>query len=150
MTSVQGLLTLFLKESRPSQILKKRLRQLNKATTCETPFTIHNPDQSVSWHDFITNSLTRMHILEFMFPYLDVLQILAHLNPLPFELLATSGTSKFPNQVNLTPRLSRSNPSLHRTNRLPSHNNVRHRLRTNLPPCRSIASSLHPKPPILH
>jgi hypothetical protein len=149
-TSVHGILTLFLKESRPSQILKKRLRQLNKATTCETPFTIHTPDQSVSWYDFITNSLTRMHILEFMFSYLDVSQILALLNTLPFELLATSGTSKFPNQVNLAPRLPRSNPSLHRANRLPSHNNIPHRLRTNLHPYRSIASGLHAKSPILH
>jgi hypothetical protein len=32
--------------------------RLNKATTSETPFTIGDPDQSVSWHDFIIDSLT--------------------------------------------------------------------------------------------
>jgi len=100
-------------------------------------------------HPFLPIPLPKS-VLEFMFSYLDDLEILAPLNPLPFELLATSGTSKFPNQVNLTPRLPRSNPSLHRANRLPSHNNIPHRLRTNLHPYRSIASGLHSKSPILH
>ncbi|PMD44386.1 hypothetical protein L207DRAFT_525721 [Hyaloscypha variabilis F] len=63
----QGFLTLFLKESRPSQILRKRLHLLNQASTSETPFTIDNPDESLSWHDFITDSLTcptRLFLME--------------------------------------------------------------------------------------
>ena len=64
----QGILSLFLKEPRPSQILKKLLQALNKATKLKTSITIDNPDESVSCHEFITNSLTRPIRLFFMEP----------------------------------------------------------------------------------
>jgi MFS family permease len=59
-TFCQAILTLFIRESRPSQILKGRLCRLNRATKRRTqkPFRIDNPDQSHSLHEFITIALT--------------------------------------------------------------------------------------------
>ncbi|PVH80656.1 fluconazole resistance protein 1, partial [Cadophora sp. DSE1049] len=76
-TFCQAILTIFLRESRPSQILKKRLARLNKATSSKTPFTINNPDQSPSWHDFITISLTRPTRLFFTEPIVFLITIMA-------------------------------------------------------------------------
>ena len=76
MELAQAIIVLFLKESRPSQILKKRLHLLNQATKSKTPFTIDNPDESLSWQDFITNSLTRPSRLFFTEPIVLLVTIM--------------------------------------------------------------------------
>ncbi|CZT44964.1 related to multidrug resistant protein [Rhynchosporium secalis] len=73
----QAILTLFLKESRPSQILKGRLARLNKVTTSKQPFTIYNPDENNSYRDFVTVSLTRPTRVFFTEPIVFLVAIMS-------------------------------------------------------------------------
>ncbi|KAF8851906.1 MFS general substrate transporter [Acephala macrosclerotiorum] len=56
-TFTSTILTIFLKEPRPSQILKKRLARLNRSS--KEQFTIDNPDHILSWQQFVTDALSR-------------------------------------------------------------------------------------------
>ncbi|TVY82572.1 putative transporter, partial [Lachnellula suecica] len=75
-TFCQAILTLFIRETRPSQILKKRLGRLNANTTAKESFTIDNPDATPSIQTFITESLTRPTKLLFTEPIVFLVTIM--------------------------------------------------------------------------
>lgn len=66
---------MFVKESRPSQILKKRLAHLNR--TSKEQFTIDNPDHIPSWQQFVTDALSRPARLFFTEPIVFLVTIMA-------------------------------------------------------------------------
>lgn len=58
-TGCQAFLSLFLRESRPSRILKKRLARLNRNTPARNNYKIDNPDQIPSFSEFVNSVLLR-------------------------------------------------------------------------------------------
>lgn len=76
-TFSQACFCLLLRESRPSVILKKRLAKLNEKPISSKPFTIDDPDEVLSLHNFVIVSLVRPTRLFFTEPIVFFVTMLA-------------------------------------------------------------------------